>query len=386
MREAKIITSIRARGFCQITLPDAVTPASAGSTPNPSSSGREIVRKLCRSIFPNLASARRVRPLALLLLFAASAIYAETTPPQPKSPAQAASPQALLELGKRYQYGIGAPQNLDRAIQLFCQAADLGYADAAYQLGWIYSTGRAGKVDEILAAQWFKAAATAKNERANEQIRRLGAESVELPQGTECVMREAMVARTIPRPANGTETASTKPAATPAVVVREVGKRDIEALIRTLAPSYRLDPELVLAMVAVESNFNPSAKSSKNAQGLMQLIPETAERFGVHNVWDPVDNLRGGMSYMRWLLDYFKGDLTLALAGYNAGEKAVDRYGGIPPYAETQSYVKQVTRKLGPKVQTAPVIRSAPTPRRGISGLQTDNTAPSKASAPLDAS
>ena len=231
-------------------------------------------------------------------------------------------------------------------------------------------------MDEILAAQWFKAAAAAKNERANEQLGRLGAENAEIPQGTECVMREAMVARTIPRPANGTETASTKPAATPAVVVREVGKRDIEALIRTLAPSYRLDPELVLAMVAVESNFNPSAKSSKNAQGLMQLIPETAERFGVHNVWDPVDNLRGGMSYMRWLLDYFKGDLTLALAGYNAGEKAVDRHGGIPPYAETKNYVKQVTAKFGSKAKAGPVIRSAPTARRRTFDLQTENTHP----------
>ncbi len=106
----------------------------------------------------------------------------------------------------------------------------------------------------------------------------------------------------------------------------------------------------------------------------MQLIPETAERFGVHNVWDPVDNLRGGMSYMRWLLDYFKGDLTLALAGYNAGEKAVDRHGGIPPYAETKNYVKQVTAKFGSKAKTGPVIRSVPTVGRGISDLQTDNS------------
>jgi soluble lytic murein transglycosylase-like protein len=308
-------------------------------------------------------------PLIALLLAAATA-HAETPAPTPKSSQQPTSPQALLELGKRYQYGVGAPQDLDRAIQLFCQAADLGNTDAAYQLGWIYSTGRAGKVDEILAAQWFRAAA-AKNERAKEHMHRLGADNIALPAGTACVMREAMVARAIPRTTKATETASAKNAPSPAIAVHEVGRRDIEALIRTLAPSYRLDPELVLAMVEVESNFNPRAVSSKNAQGLMQLVPETAQRFGVHNVWDPVDNLRGGMSYMRWLLDYFNGDLTLALAGYNAGEKAVDRYGGIPPFAETQNYVEQVTGKLGAKTKAAgPVFRSAPAPRVGTSDIQ----------------
>ena len=78
----------------------------------------------------------------------------------------------------------------------------------------------------------------------------------------------------------------------------------------------------------------------------MQLIPATAKRFGVTNVWDPLQNLQGGMAYLRWLLDHFKGDLKLALAGYNAGEKAVAAYGGIPPYSETRHYVKTITKKL----------------------------------------
>jgi soluble lytic murein transglycosylase-like protein len=117
--------------------------------------------------------------------------------------------------------------------------------------------------------------------------------------------------------------------------------------VRSLAPRYRLDPNLVLAVVEVESNFNPKAVSPKNAQGLMQLIPATAERFGVRDVWDPEQNLHGGMAYLRWLLDYFKGDVKLALAGYNAGEKAVERHGGIPPYAETQAYVQKILRRIG---------------------------------------
>lgn len=118
----------------------------------------------------------------------------------------------------------------------------------------------------------------------------------------------------------------------------------ITDLIRALAPAYRLDPNLVLAVIETESSFDPKALSPKNAQGLMQLIPKTAARFGVTDVWDPRQNLKGGMAYLRWLLDYFGGDVRLALAGYNAGEKAVKRYGGIPPYPETIGYVRTVTQ------------------------------------------
>ena len=105
-------------------------------------------------------------------------------------------------------------------------------------------------------------------------------------------------------------------------------------------------PRARLAVIEAESNFNPRAVSPKNAQGLMQLIPATAVRFGVENVWDPEQNLRGGMAYLRWLLDRFDGDVRLALAGYNAGEQAVHRHGGIPPYNETQDYVRRIARRL----------------------------------------
>ena len=117
-------------------------------------------------------------------------------------------------------------------------------------------------------------------------------------------------------------------------------------LVRALAPEFGLDPQLVMAVVQVESNFDPEARSPKNAQGLMQLIPETAKRFGVEDVWDPEQNLRGGMLYLRWLLDNFKGDTKLALAGYNAGEGAVQLHGGIPPFEETRDYVRRVTDLL----------------------------------------
>ena len=112
--------------------------------------------------------------------------------------------------------------------------------------------------------------------------------------------------------------------------------------VTLVAPEYKLAPQLVLAVMATESNFDPLAVSPKNAQGLMQLMPGTAARFKVRQIQDPVQNIRGGMAYLRWLLAYFEGDLSLVLAAYNAGEGAVDRYRGVPPYAETRDYVPKV--------------------------------------------
>jgi hypothetical protein len=123
-------------------------------------------------------------------------------------------------------------------------------------------------------------------------------------------------------------------------------RRQVESLVQKLAPEYALKPDLVLAVIAVESNFDPKARSIKNAQGLMQLIPATARRFGVSNPWDPGENIRGGMAYIRWLLDHFDGNLRFALAAYNAGEGAVQRHGGVPPYRETRAYIKRIAERL----------------------------------------
>ena len=97
-----------------------------------------------------------------------------------------------------------------------------------------------------------------------------------------------------------------------------------------------------MAVISVESGFNVRAVSPKNAQGLMQLIPETAQRFRVKNAFDPAENIKGGMAYLQWLLAFFKGDVSLVVAAYNAGERAVERYRGIPPYPETRDYVRKI--------------------------------------------
>ena len=121
----------------------------------------------------------------------------------------------------------------------------------------------------------------------------------------------------------------------------------VRALIRQVATSMEVDPKLLEALVETESKFDPYAVSRKGAMGLMQLMPETARRFEVANVFDPRQNLEGGTRYLKELLDRYD-DTALALAAYNAGEDAVDRYRGIPPYRETRGYVSRILRRMKP--------------------------------------
>lgn len=121
----------------------------------------------------------------------------------------------------------------------------------------------------------------------------------------------------------------------------------LRTLIRSAAHRHGVDARLVEAIIAVESAFDPGAVSPKGAMGLMQLMPDTADRYAVHNPFDPVQNIAGGIRYLRDLLSRFHGNLRWALAAYNAGETAVDTYQGIPPYRETRTYVQKVLRHYG---------------------------------------
>ena len=123
------------------------------------------------------------------------------------------------------------------------------------------------------------------------------------------------------------------------------GKNSFDSIIRQAAQTHGVSEGLIKAVMHTESGFNSNARSPVGAQGLMQLMPATARRFNVSNSFDPQQNIFGGAKYLSWLMKRFKGNTNLALAAYNAGEGNVDKYGGIPPFRETQDYVRRVTSR-----------------------------------------
>ena len=203
-----------------------------------------------------------------------------------------------------------------------CEAAEKGDANAAYRVARRFLFGVGVRRDQRVGTAWLRAAAS----RGQADARRL----VNYVPGRMGHVRPWC-----------------RPGAAP---LRAIGPppAEIVAAVRQQAPKYGIDPALVLAVIQVESAYRSDAVSPKEAAGLMQLIPDTAERFGVADVFDPAENIRGGIKYLRWLLAYFQGDVTLALAGYNAGERAVDRFKGVPPYEETRNYVRAVRRLYDP--------------------------------------
>jgi soluble lytic murein transglycosylase-like protein len=230
-----------------------------------------------------------------------------------------------------YEHGEGVPRDQAYAARLYCESARLGDPEGMYALGWMYANGRGVERNDDYAASFFAMAAKKGNEHAARMRRYTGESTGVLPEcmqtpSTLFVQRwplEALIARLPP------------------------ARQQVAQLLAELAPKYGIHPQFALAIGLTESALNPQAVSPKNAMGVMQLIPETAERFNVGNVYDPEQNIRGGLAYLRWLLAYFEGDIALAAAGYNAGEGAVDRHRGVPPYRETRAYVERILRHVG---------------------------------------
>lgn len=266
----------------------------------------------------------------------------ESAERKPVDPATAARARSLVEDGIRYENAEGVEKDFARAHALYCAAARLEHADAFLRMGWMYANGRGVAHDDAIAGTLFRRAAALGSEAGERLSRLIRSDRDEVP---ECLREPVRATGQAPADAQRQDTGPTPTVDQPAVFDAPRLSPDRQSLVRAvlaMARDYRLDPRLVLAIVRAESNFDPLARSPRQAQGLMQLIPETAERFAVRNVLDPLDNLRGGMAYLRWLLSYFRGDVVLALAGYNAGEGAVDRHRGVPPYAETLAYVQRV--------------------------------------------
>ncbi len=232
--------------------------------------------------------------------------------------AAAGDAAASYALGLRYETAQGIPRDYVRAAHRYCRAARGGHVEAGYTLGWMFAYGRGVARDDRRAASWLAWAREQGHPHAAQSLDVLGYSK---PYGA---------------PRCGPSLRDVRP------------PPEIAALIHELAPAFDSDPRLIMAIAAVESGFRTDAVSPKNARGLMQLMPGTAERFGVGDVFDPRENLIGALRYLNWLKARFQGDLTLMLAAYNAGENAVERYGGIPPYPETQGYVETVLALYGP--------------------------------------
>lgn len=242
---------------------------------------------------------------------------------------------ALFQQARALENGEGVARDPLLAANLYCQAARMGNAEAQYSLGWMYANGRGIARDDALAGFFFKAAAEQGIEAAQRMLKVVGEPVADKP---EC-MREPVVPVLAKPPPLAV--------AMPKVDYRLIAPRKIFDLVNKMAPQFKIEPQLALAIISAESNFDVLAVSTKSAQGLMQLIPETSERFNVRNAFDPAQNIRGGLTYLRWLLAYFEGDVALVAAAYNAGEGTVERYSGIPPYMETRSYVKRILASFG---------------------------------------
>ena len=246
-------------------------------------------------------------------------------------------PVELTELAGQYERAIGYRRDYGRARQLYCAAARLGHLPAQRRLAWMYANGLGAPRDTDLAAAWLEVAAANGDLKARRFLAFVGEPVVR--RKPRCTYESRFDAYAIAM-IFGLDWDATINTGSPE-------RQQIASWVRRLAPDYGLDPNLIMAMIQTESNFNPRARSPANALGLMQLIPSTANRFGVKDRADPIQNLHGGMAYMRWLLSFFGGDLRLSLAGYNAGERAVEKYLGVPPYPETQNYIRKVMRAYG---------------------------------------
>ena len=133
------------------------------------------------------------------------------------------------------------------------------------------------------------------------------------------------------------------------------GDAELDLIIYKAGLSHGVDPRFIHAVIWQESKYINRARSHAGAQGLMQLMPATAKRFGCDDVYDPEENITAGTKYLSWLLKRFSGDVKLALAGYNAGEGSVDKYDGVPPYNETQNYVKVISKRYGKTYHPLPI-------------------------------
>lgn len=252
---------------------------------------------------------------------------------------------ALLLKAANYEAAAESHDDFWQAAAIYCEASRLGSTEAQYRLGMLYAFGKGVPENRAFAASLFSIASHQGHHKAFDMLETINFKSQELP---ACVTSETLLPdkRSPPdkRPLH-----VSGPAEDTAPIDRYLeslpsNKSWIIDLANKISNWYEIDSKLVLSIITVESEFEIKARSPKSAAGLMQLIPATAERFNVRNAFDASQNIRGGIKYLRWLLSYYRGNIELVTAAYNAGEKAVDHYLGIPPYPETREYVKRLKK------------------------------------------
>jgi hypothetical protein len=245
---------------------------------------------------------------------------------------------ALLLKAVSYEASAESHDDLWQAAAIYCEASRLGSTEAQYRLGMLYAFGKGVPENRAFAASMFSMASHQGHAKAFDMLETVNFESQLLP---ACVTSDTMPEKRPPPVLEPTE----HPAPIDLYLESLPGSKSwIIDLANKISDWYEIDPRLVLSIITVESEFETKARSHKSAMGLMQLIPATAERFNVKNAFNASQNIRGGIEYLRWLLSYYQGSIELATAAYNAGEKAVDRYLGIPPYPETREYVKRLKK------------------------------------------
>ncbi|WMJ04314.1 lytic transglycosylase domain-containing protein [Aeromonas veronii] len=271
-----------------------------------------------------------------LLLFLSSLLADIPQTAQDRDFRQAPRAMTALRQGQAAQHS----GNLQKAIALYCVAASTGNPEGYFRIGRLLATGPASVRSAKMANSYLAMAMRLGNQQASRYYNpRVG----NAPMGDQCGVGM--------RGGQGSYFAlPSTPFNVEAYLARQSpGKQKLATMLRHAAKRHQVDVRLVLAIAIAESNLESRAVSAKNAQGVMQLIPETQQRFGVTQPFDPAQNIKGGVSYLKWLDRRFDGDWVLISAAYNAGEKAVERYGGIPPYDETQEYVKRVLYFAGHK-------------------------------------
>ncbi len=269
---------------------------------------------------------RHHSPIYVKLLLLLASLLVVTVSRAEASYEEAPRVVAALEQGLAAETGLGLRRNPAMAITFYCDAGTMGSSEGFFRVGRVLSKGPRYLRNPALGNAYLALAARLGHHRAA-MLHDARVENAPLEKECGNFVTELHIDRF--------DLEGYLSGLSPA-------KRKISRLIQSLAEGYGIDVRIALAIGLAESNFNSKAVSPANAQGVMQLIPATQERFGVKDPFDAESNIKGGLAYLKWLKVRFGGNWELVAAAYNAGEGAVARHDGVPPYRETQQYVRRV--------------------------------------------